>query len=195
MKIAPPTEAAVGLARDLIADECAVGDRERRAVPNVDGAPTVADCRVVGHRDVSKGQRTADVQDSGSCRTGCPAVSDRQSGDGDDMPCTDVEYTADIVAADGQQARTRSLNVKALVDVKVATGQRNGMAPEGRIENYRIAIVGVNDRIAKRSRSFVEMVQDRQGARHRPVFEALHGEPQTTLPPGSPRFIQPVIPQ
>jgi hypothetical protein len=43
-------------------------------------------------------------------------MRDRQAGDGDGEPLVDVEDAVGIVAADGQQARARPLDVQTLVD-------------------------------------------------------------------------------
>ena len=95
---------------------------------------------IVGQDVVGEGQRAADVQDAAAPLVPHgPAVGDRQAGDGDGEPFVDVEDPVGVVAADGQQARARPLDVQALLDRQLVAGQRDRLAREAGSEDDRVA--------------------------------------------------------
>src|SRR5262249_49561545 len=105
----------------LVAEEGAVGDRERAAAVVTDGSAAQVSL-VVGQDVVGKAQGAAGVQNTATTN----GIADRlrlaqrvgqgQAVDADGEPFVDVEDAVLIVAADGQQAGARPFDVQALVD-------------------------------------------------------------------------------
>src|SRR5205807_10326938 len=120
---------------------------------------------------VSQAYHAAGVQ-NGAATAGAPvaptgsAISDGQAVDRDSEPLVDVKHPVLVVAADGQEAGARPLDVQALVNRQLVAGQGDGLAVEAGIEPDRVAVLGVADRVPQGAGPAVVVVQDRQRAGH-----------------------------
>ena len=106
-------------------------------------------------------------------------MGNRQAGDPDGEPfADDVEDPERVVAANGQQARSRPLDVQALLDRQLIAAESNGPAVQAGIEPDRVAVVGVADGVPQGPGPAVEVVQDRERAGHVAAFEQFQPWPE-----------------
>src|SRR5262249_50526266 len=188
-------------ADDKVPDECGVGGGEVATIVQ-DGSsygPAVlvaAERLVMRENVVSEGERSF-VPDAGTAGVvigsaiWCdPSLCDRESCNGGAPALADVEDPAAVIAADGQQARSRSLDVELVIDLQLAAGQRDRLPVEAGVKYDHVAAHGIVDRIPERSRPAVQVVQDRQGAEDGPVFEDFESRVEGFL--GASRPLAPV---
>src|SRR5262249_53544299 len=86
----------------------------------------------------------------------------------------DIEYSAGVIAADGQVGRAESVNGQALGDGQLSAGQRDGLAHQAVVEDNRVSTGGRGDFRAQRAGSVVVVVHDRQRAGQPAVFEGFN---------------------
>src|SRR5262249_29666552 len=108
--------------------------------------------------------------------SGGQAVRNRQAADGHvGRAAAEAEYTAEMIAAEGQLARAGAADAEVVGDAQLAAAQRDGAAQaSGEVDRVRPRRgVGSKDRLAEGAGAAVGEVQDREGAGEGPVFEQV----------------------
>src|SRR5262249_44002052 len=153
---AAPAVAADG----LVASEEAARDGQGPAIQSSDRpacagvAYGLTEGFVVGQDIVSERQATVYVQDTSPLPAGRPTIFDPQAGDRDGdrfLVLTNVKAPAGVVAADGQQAGARALDVQALANRQVAACQGDRLAAQAGGEDDRVPAAGGLDRRPQRA--------------------------------------------
>src|SRR5205807_1585528 len=101
------------------------------------------------------------------------AIGDGQPVDHDSEPLVDVKHPVLVVAADGQEAGARPLDVQALINRQLVAGQGDCLAVKTGGEDERVSILGFGDRVPQRPRPLVKVVQDGQRAGNRADFKGF----------------------
>src|SRR5262249_11787447 len=102
-------------------------------------------------------------------------VGNGQAGNRNSRPALDVEDAAGVVAADGQLAGARPLDVHTLIDGELA-GQRDGFAVEAGGEADLSAALSGGDLGPQRAGAVVQAVQHGQRAGQPAVFEGFKAQ-------------------
>ena len=80
---------------------------------------------------------------------GGQSIGDNQPGDGNVFARGNVKHAAGVVGVHGQLIRTGAADGGALVRDQLATGERNGLAVQRRIEVNHVTVDCIRERVAQ----------------------------------------------